>query len=67
MFLTFRLENGTGCHRHTKAFDQRIKHEIKRLRKALKERTVAHTMSAMFAGIEIRAEGDLCNAEEGIG
>ena len=45
--------------------EQRRKDNIKRLRKAWKERIVAHTVSAMFAGIEIRVEGDLCNAEVG--
>ena len=43
---------------------QRRKDNIKRIRKALKERTAAHTVSAMFAGTEIRVDGDLCKAEE---
>ena len=43
---------------------QRGKDKIKRLRIALKERTAAHTVSAMFAGTEIRVDGDLCKAEE---
>ena len=32
----------------------------------MKERTVTHTMSAMSAGTDIRVEGDLRNAEEGL-
>ena len=31
----------------------------------MKEKTVVHTVSAMFAGTEIRVEVDLCKAEEG--
>ena len=37
--------------------EQRRKDKIKRLRKALKERTVAHTVSSTFAGINIWVEG----------
>ena len=44
--------------------EQRIKDKIKRLRKALNDRTVSHTASATLAGIEIRSESDSCGAEE---
>ena len=38
--------------------------KTKRLRKALKEHTVSHTVSAIFAGIEIKVKNDIHDAEE---